>query len=204
MLASTPNLTSPPGSASALPSPPGLLPPTLAAKSFAAAASHWATRRPPPPPWREAERRREEEAERRREQEETWREAEWEARRIPNQISDTRFDKERRHRGIRCDGCRELKQGNAVGTFAALSRRWLAPACRREAWERGEWNASWYCVECYADYWECELEEVKDYLGFSRRRIEKEEFMAARAARASAGPSRPAKRKTCKDNRRAV
>ena len=40
MPAATPNLTSPPGSASALPSPPGLLPPTLATKSSAAAASH--------------------------------------------------------------------------------------------------------------------------------------------------------------------
>merc|ERR1712023_245654 len=68
-----------------------------------------------------------------------------------------------------------------------------AAEIRRAAWERGEWDASWYCIECCAEYWGCEEQEVMEYLGFSKRQSRKDQFMSARAVSASTGPTNPAK-----------
>ena len=64
-----------------------------------------------------------------------------------------------------------------------------APEFRRAAWERGEWDASWYCIECYTDYWDCSEKEVMESLGFSKRQSKKDQFMRACAASASTDPS---------------
>ena len=64
---------------------------------------------------------------------------------------------------------------------------------RRAAWERGEWDASWYCTECYAEYWDCSVQEVMEYLGFTQRQSQKDKLMSTRAASASAGPAHPPK-----------
>ena len=66
---------------------------------------------------------------------------------------------------------------------------------RRARWERGEWDASWYCTECYAEYWDCSVEKVMEYLGFSKRQSRKDQFMSARAVSASTGPANPPKAK---------
>ena len=80
----------------------------------------------------------------------------------------------------------------------------LAVEFRRAAWERGEWDASWYCIQCYAEYWECSEMEVMEYLGFTARQDQKDQFMRARAAGAStrpANPSKPRKPASIKDAR---
>ena len=64
---------------------------------------------------------------------------------------------------------------------------------RRARWERGEWDASWYCTECYAEYWDCSVEKVMEYLGFSKRQSRKDQFMSARAVSASTGLANPPK-----------
>ena len=63
---------------------------------------------------------------------------------------DSRFDKRRALRAVCCDGCENWYQGNAVGAFWHTSDM-PAPLFRREAWELGEWDASWYCIDCYAE-----------------------------------------------------
>ena len=67
------------------------------------------------------------------------------------------------------------------------------PAFRRAAWEQGEWDASWYCIGCWAEYWKCEEQVVMEYLGFTRRQSQKNKFMSARAASAPARPAHPPK-----------
>jgi len=108
----------------------------------------------------------------------------------PKEIFDSRFEKERCARAIRCDDCEEWKRGNAVGTFW---RTWDMPRAefRRAAWESGEWDASWYCIECYAEYWRCSPQTVMERLGFTKRQSLKDEVLRARAASASTGPANP-------------
>ena len=93
-----------------------------------------------------------------------------------------------------CDECREWYRGNAVGTFWR-TRDMPAAEFRRAAWEQGDWDASWYCIECCAEYWECSEQEVMEYLGFSKRQSRKDQFMSARAVSASTGPANPPKAK---------
>ena len=110
----------------------------------------------------------------------------------PMKIIDSRFEKERCARAICCDECRDWYRGNAVGTFSH-TRGMPAAEFRRAAWERGDWDASWYCIECCAEYWECSEQEVMEYLGFSKRQSRKDQFMSARAVSASTGPANPPK-----------
>jgi hypothetical protein len=69
------------------------------------------------------------------------------APRRPSKIIDSRFDKRRCDRAICCDGCRYWYRGNAVGAFCH-TRGMPTTLFRRAAWERGEWDATWYCIEC--------------------------------------------------------
>ena len=72
-------------------------------------------------------------------------------RRRPLEIRDLRFEKGRLRRDICCDGCGWWFRGNAVGAFYDTERM-PAPEFRRWAWERGEWDASWYCIACFAKF----------------------------------------------------
>ena len=99
------------------------------------------------------------------------------ARSRPSVIEDSRFEKDRRRRHIRCDGCRLWYCGNAVGTFW-WHRGMPSPEFRGAAWARGEWDASWYCVPCCAKYWDCSDCEVREFLGFSARQALKDKFKA--------------------------
>jgi len=110
----------------------------------------------------------------------------------PMKIIDSRFEKERCARAICCDECGDWYRGNAVGTFSH-TRGMPAAEFRRAAWERGDWDASWYCIECCAEYWECSEQEVMEYLGFSKRQSRKDQFMSTRAVSASTGPANPPK-----------
>ena len=74
--------------------------------------------------------------------------------RRPKRIIDSRFEKGRCVRVVCCDECGNWYQGNAVGTFCDTVDM-PAPELRRAAWERGDWDASWWCIECYADYLQC-------------------------------------------------
>ena len=86
--------------------------------------------------------------------------------RKPPTITDTRFAKERQFRQIRCCGCREVKCGNEAGAFVD---RCLPAGERKQAWENGLWDASWYCIDCYMQYYKLSREEVCDLLGFTER-----------------------------------
>ena len=92
--------------------------------------------------------------------------------RRPARIEDTRFDKRRAHRWVCCDGCQHWYQGNEVG--AHCHREHMQPtAGRKTAWERGEWDATWYCIGCYQEHFDCSRSEVLNWLGFSLRDIRK-------------------------------
>ena len=87
-------------------------------------------------------------------------------RRRPMEISDSRFERNRAARVICCDECRYWYRDNGVGTFWH-TRGMPNAEFRKAAWERGDWDASWYCIECCAKYWECSKKEVMESLGFS-------------------------------------
>ena len=95
--------------------------------------------------------------------------------RWPAEIEDSRFEKVRCERHIRCDGCRLWYRGNAVGTFW-WTRGMPSPASRRAAWARGDWDASWYCIPCCARYWDCSDCEVRAFLRFSARNALKDKL----------------------------
>ena len=86
--------------------------------------------------------------------------------RNPPTITDTRFAKERQFRQTRCCGCREVKCGNEAGAFVD---RCLPAGERKQAWENGLWDATWYCIDCYMQYYKLSREEVCDLLGFTER-----------------------------------
>ena len=95
--------------------------------------------------------------------------------RKPASIADTRFEKQRELRQIRCDHCEQLKGGNAAGAFC--HRKNMPPAGERQAaWERGDWDATWYCTECYMLYYDRSYEDVCNILGFARRNAKKARY----------------------------
>ena len=100
--------------------------------------------------------------------------------RNPASIADTRFEKQREQRQIRCDDCKQLKGGNAAGAFY---HRKNAPCAddREEAWKRGEWDATWYCTECYMLYYNCSYGAVCDMLGFTGRAGKKARYAKGKA-----------------------
>ena len=110
-------------------------------------------------------------------------------------ITDSRFEQGgRSNRAMRCDECESWFRGNEKGTFWHTTAGVMPAAeIRRAAWERGEWDASWYCIECCAVWWRCEKQKVMQYLGFSTRQSRKDQFMSARAVSASTGPTNPPK-----------
>ena len=88
--------------------------------------------------------------------------------RTPARIADTRYEIKRELRKERCDHCHELESGNAAGAF--WHRQNTPTAGEREAaWERGEWDANWYCADCHMEYHSCSYERVCDMLGLTRR-----------------------------------
>ena len=106
------------------------------------------------------------------------------APRRPREIIDSRFEKGRAARAVRCDSCVEWHRGNSVGTFWHTEGM-LRPHLRKAAWEQGGWDASWYCIHCVAEHWNCSDQDVMEHLGFSQRQAKKDQYTAARAASAS-------------------
>ena len=100
--------------------------------------------------------------------------------RNPASIADTRFEKQREQRQIRCDHCEQLKGGNAAGAFC--HRKNMPPAGERQAaWERGDWDATWYCTECYMLYYDRSYEDVCNILGFAGRDAKKARYAKGKA-----------------------
>ena len=100
--------------------------------------------------------------------------------RKPAGIRDTRFEKKRELRQTRCDQCNKVKGGNAAGAFC---HRENMPAAgeRKAAWERGDWDATWYCTECYMVYYDCSYEEICAMLGFTGRAAKKARYANEKA-----------------------
>ena len=107
--------------------------------------------------------------------------------RKPASIADTRFEQKREQRQTCCDQCNHLKVGNQAGAF--YHRQNMPPAGERQAaWERGDWDASWYCTECYMRYYNYSYEAVCEKLGFTGRagkkaRYAKEPFVIGKRDR---------------------
>ena len=100
--------------------------------------------------------------------------------RKPASIADTRFEKKREQRQTCCDQCNDLKVGNEAGAF--YHRENMPPAGERQAaWERGDWDASWYCTECYMLFYDCSYGAVCDILGFSGRAGKKARYAKGKA-----------------------
>ena len=115
--------------------------------------------------------------------------------RRPMSITDSRFEVGgRSNRALLCDNCEEWFKGKEVGSFGHMGAVGMPAAeLRRAAWERGEWDASWYCIQCFAEYWNCEKETVMQFLGFSKQQSGKDPWMSARASSSSTGPANPPK-----------
>ena len=91
----------------------------------------------------------------------------WDGVLKPARIRDGRFAKERKRRNIQCDGCEEWKVGNNVGGF--LNDDMVPPHQRDEAWSHG-WDARWYCIGCWGQYWNVSSpDEVLERLGYADR-----------------------------------
>jgi hypothetical protein len=97
-------------------------------------------------------------------------------RRKPASIEDKRFQKERTQRTTCCDECRKFKSGNVAGAF---NHRKNMPQAgeRKAAWERGDWNATWYCTGCYMQYYNLSYADVSIMLGFHDRATKKARFV---------------------------
>ena len=100
----------------------------------------------------------------------------------PRHICDSRFEKRRLMRAVCCDCCERWYRGNAVGAFWQRSDM-PAPEFRREAWEAGEWDASWYCIDCYAESLACSETEVRELLGFTARQVRRDEYQSEQSDR---------------------
>ena len=46
----------------------------------------------------------------------------------------------------------------------------MPPAADREAaWLRGDWDATWSCVDCFMEYYNCSRADVHEILVFAER-----------------------------------
>ena len=84
----------------------------------------------------------------------------WRVRR-PAVITDDRLRKKKKNRKIICDRCKKtlVYQGQTIchlGNFIhAPPKTAISLSDRVKAWERGEWNATYYCTECLAVFHKC-------------------------------------------------
>ena len=113
---------------------------------------------------------------------------------------DSRFEKQGDNR---CDQCGDLNSGmlreeartetcfalsNEAGAFC--HRQNMPPAGERKvAWERGDWEATWYFTECYMKHYFDDLPDdnskhkaVCEMLGFTERAAKKARHAASARA----------------------
>ena len=95
--------------------------------------------------------------------------------RIPARIVDSRFVKSRVERQYRCDNCNKKKGGNRAGAFLYIKDA-PPPVDREQAWERGDWDATWHCTACYMLHYKCSYREVSLILGFTERDAKKARY----------------------------
>ncbi len=85
---------------------------------------------------------------------------------------DTRFSKEKARRRSCCDLCGKWCEGNNVGAFLHSADHIPASArqgaWRKDAYEDGRWDATWYCLGCHCQGNETE-QCVMRRLGMTRR-----------------------------------
>ena len=102
--------------------------------------------------------------------------------RKPELVSDLRFQLKRSRRLVLCNQCYELFQGSGVGAFAPSARK--APASERmRLWMAGQVDASWYCVECWAEYTGRTVDRIPEYLGWTDRDTKRREHQLAKLRR---------------------
>ena len=100
--------------------------------------------------------------------------------RHPADVTDERFMVDRKRRWVRCDDCGFEKRGDAAGRF--LCREGMPDAGRRWlAWWLGNWNATWYCVECYARVRCTTPDAIRRDFGFTERAERKRSYLARNA-----------------------
>ena len=106
--------------------------------------------------------------------------------RQPKVVSDNRFEMERKERWVYCDGCGTECNHNYKGDFFLAAQRhyhkhfflsydehmFALPlaAKRAELWEKGSFDARWYCIQCYGKEWQMNTGKVAEVLGFTARK----------------------------------
>ena len=103
--------------------------------------------------------------------------------RRPTKVLDNRFAYERIKRWVYCDGCGTKCNHNYKGDFFLAAQRhyhkhfhlsydehmFALPlsARREELWEKGSFDARWYCIKCYGKTWQMNPGYVAEMLGFT-------------------------------------
>ena len=95
--------------------------------------------------------------------------------RVPPQVSDQRFSKQRSARSVKCDSCLEWFCGSGKGSF-------MQDTCKVKAGDRerllamGQLDGRWYCIERWAWFAGLPVRLMPDYLGWSQREEKREEY----------------------------
>jgi Zn finger protein HypA/HybF involved in hydrogenase expression len=90
-------------------------------------------------------------------------------RRRPNTVSDGRFAVKLWERAVTCDNCGDYYTGENVGNWFFRTSKPTIVAEAEEAYRQGHWDATWWCLQCYADEWAMSMSEVEVYFGFTAR-----------------------------------
>ena len=89
--------------------------------------------------------------------------------RHPNTVSDGRFAVKLSERAVLCDSCGDYYTGENVGNWFCRKCKPTTVAEAEEAYRQGHWDATWWCLQCFADEWEISTSEVEAYFGFTAR-----------------------------------
>ena len=114
--------------------------------------------------------------------------------RAPPQCNDKRFEYHRNQRWAFCDAC-DTKKNEGEFLCVAGPRKEdfehegstrvnysLPPAFTRKlAWEKGEFDATWWCVKCYAKKWDATPEDVRQMLGWVKWRDSRQKYNTIRS-----------------------
>ena len=90
-------------------------------------------------------------------------------RRHPDTVSDGRFAVKLCERAVSCDNCGEYYTGENVGNWFCRTSKPTTVAAAEEAYRQGHWDATWWCLQCYAEEWAMTTSDVEAYFGFTAR-----------------------------------
>jgi hypothetical protein len=98
--------------------------------------------------------------------------------RHPNTVSDGRFAVKLSERAVLCDSCGDHYTGENVGNWRFRKYKPTTVAEAEEAYRQGHWDATWWCLQCFADEWGISTSEVEAYFGFTARTEQRRAWLA--------------------------